>query len=76
VSVSFHDGNGEPVQATSQDAVRLLDGAVTAYARARRTTRDSLTDALAADPTLVLAHCLDGYLYMLSSKRDSVARAR
>jgi tetratricopeptide (TPR) repeat protein len=74
--VSFHDVNGEPVQATSAQAVRLLDDAVTAYARARRTTRDRLADALAADPDLVLAHCLDGYLYMLSSKRDSVSRAR
>ena len=75
-SVSFHDVNGEPVQATTSEAVRLLDEAVTAYARARRTTRDRLADALAADPDCVLAHCLDGYLHMLSSKRDSVARAR
>ena len=74
--MSFHDVNGEPVQATSQEAVRLLDDAVTAYAGARRTTRDRLAEALAADPNCVLAHCLDGYLHMLSSKRDSVALAR
>jgi tetratricopeptide (TPR) repeat protein len=75
--VSFlHDVNGEPIQATSHEAVELFDDAVTAYARARRTTRDRLTEALAADPHCVLAHCLDGYLYMLSSKRDSVPRAR
>jgi tetratricopeptide (TPR) repeat protein len=74
--VSFPDVNGEPVQATSHEAVRLLDEAVTAYARARRTTRDRLADALAADPTCVLAHCLDGYLFMLSSKRDSLTRGR
>ena len=64
------------MQAASQDAVRLLDQAVTAYARARRTTRERLSDALATDPKLVLAGCLDGYLHMLSSKRDSVAKAR
>jgi tetratricopeptide (TPR) repeat protein len=74
--VSFPDVNGEPVQATSHEAVRLLDEAVTAYARARRTTRDRLADALAADPTCVLAHCLDGYLFMLSSKRVSLTRGR
>ena len=72
----LHDVNGEPVQATSHEAVGFLDDAVTAYARARRTTRDRLADALTADPNCVLAHCLDGYLYMLSSKRDSVVRAR
>ena len=67
--------NGEPVQAASQETVRLLDHAVTAYARARRDTRDQLAAVLAADPTCVIAHCLDGYFHMLSSKRDGMARA-
>ena len=74
--MAFHDVNGEPVQATSLEAVRLLDDAVTAYARARRTTRDRLAAALAVDPDCVLAHCLDGYLHLLSSKRASVPSSR
>jgi len=73
---TLHDMNGEPMQAASQETVRLLDHAVTGYARARRDTRERLTAALESDPTCVMAHCLDGYLFMLSSKRDSMARGR
>ena len=68
--------NREPVQAASQETVQLLDDAVTAYARARRDTRDRLAAVLAADPTCVLAHCLDGYFHMLASRRDGMSRAR
>lgn len=73
---NLHDMNGEQIQAASQETVRLLDHAVTGYARARRDTRDRVVAVLASDPTCVMAHCLDGYLHMLSSKRDGVARAR
>jgi tetratricopeptide (TPR) repeat protein len=73
---NLHDMNGEQIQAASQETVRLLDHAVTGYARARRDTRERIAAALASDPTCVMAHCLDGYLHMLSSKRDGVARAR
>lgn len=73
---SVRDANGEPIQAGSTEAVRLFDHAVAGYARARRDTRERLTTALASDPTFVLAHCLDGYLFMLASKRDSTVRAR
>jgi len=73
---NLHDVNGEQIQAASQETVRLLDHATTGYARARRDTRDRLADALASDPTCVMAHCLDGYLHMLSSKRDGMPRAR
>ena len=68
--------NGETVQAASQETVRLLDQAVLGYARARRDTRDRLAAVLASDPTCVMAHCLDGYLYTLSSKRDAMPVAR
>ena len=73
---NLHDMNGEQIQAASQETVRLLDHAVTGYARARRDTRERVAAVLASDPTCVMAHCLDGYLHMLSSKRDGVARAR
>ena len=72
----MRDMNGEVVQAASQETVRLLDHTVMGYARARRDTRDRLSAVLAHDPTCVLAHCIDGYLAMLSSKRDAMPRAR
>lgn len=68
--------NGEPVAAASQESVRLLDHAVAGYAGARRDTRDRLAAVLEADPTCVMAHCLDGYLFVLSSRRDAMPRAR
>ena len=68
--------NGVETQAASQETVRLLDHAVTGYARARRDTRDRLNVVLESDPTCVMAHCLDGYFHMLSSKRDGMPRAR
>lgn len=68
--------NGEPVAAASPEALRLFDDAVTGYAGARRDTRDRLARVFAADPACVMAHCLDGYLFMLSSKRDAMPRAR
>jgi tetratricopeptide (TPR) repeat protein len=73
---NLRDMNDEPVQAASQETARLLDDAVTRYARARRDTRDRLTRVLESDPTCAIAHALDGYLHMLSSKRDGTARAR
>lgn len=73
---NLRDMNGEPVQAASQEIVRLLDDAVTRYARARRDTRDRLARVLESDPTCAMAHALDGYLHVLSSKRDGMARAR
>jgi tetratricopeptide (TPR) repeat protein len=68
--------NGVDVRAASQETVRLLDHAVTGYARARRDTRDRLSLVLESDPTCVMGHCLDGYLHMLASKRDAMTRAR
>lgn len=60
----------------SEETARLLDHAVAGYAGARRDTRDRLAAVLASDPRCVMAHCLDGYLFMLSSKRDAVPHAR
>ena len=54
---NLRDMNGEAVQAASQETVRLLDHAITGYARARRDTRDRLAAVLASDPT-----CVDGAL--------------
>ena len=73
---NLRDVNGVEIQAASQETVRLLDDAVTGYARARRDTRDRLAAVLESDPTCIMAHCLDGYFHMLSSKRDGMPRAR
>jgi tetratricopeptide (TPR) repeat protein len=73
---NLRDVNGVEIQAASQETVRLLDHAVTGYARARRDTRDRLAAVFDSDPTCVMAHCLDGYFHMLASKRDAMPRAR
>jgi tetratricopeptide (TPR) repeat protein len=70
------DAQGNPLIATNPDAVRALDHAIAGYARARRDTRDRLGAVLAADPRCAMAHLLDGYLYMLASKREAVPLAR
>jgi hypothetical protein len=72
----FPDARGLPVTAASADAVRLLDEAIDAYAGARADTRARLGAALAADDDFTLAHCLDGYFRMLSSKREGTEQAR
>ena len=73
---NLRDMNGEMVQAAGPETVRLLDHAITGYARAKRDTRERLTRVVEIDPACSLAHTLDGYLYMLSSKRDAVTNAR
>ena len=70
------DAYGQPVFAADPEVVRALDHTVDAYLGARRDTRERLNDVLLADPQCVLAHCLDGYLFMLSSKGEATARAR
>ncbi len=65
-----------PDDSANEEIIALLDHAVMGYAGARRDTRDRVAAVLAADPTCVMAHCLDGYLYMLASKRDAMPRAR
>ena len=65
-----------PADSANEEITALLDHAVMGYAGARRDTRERVAAVLAADPTCVMAHCLDGYLYMLASKRDAMPRAR
>ncbi|MEJ7813488.1 MAG: tetratricopeptide repeat protein, partial [Gemmatimonadaceae bacterium] len=74
--VSLRDARGLRVTAGGRDAVELLDGAVTAYLGARADTRERVGRLLSADPGCVMGHVLDGYLAMLSSKREGTERAR
>lgn len=62
--------------AVSAEAVRLLDATIDAYAGARSDTRARLDATLAADGDFTLAHCVDGYLRMLASKREGREEAR
>src|SRR5688500_16927703 len=72
----FRDAQGHPIAAASRDVMEALDSTVAAYLGSRADTRDRLDGVLAADADCVMAHCLDGYLGMLASTRDGVARAR
>jgi tetratricopeptide (TPR) repeat protein len=53
----------------------MIDGVIEAYLGARADTRARLEEFLVAEPDCVLGHCLDGYLYMMSSKRANVSLA-
>ena len=72
----FPDRRGLAVTAASADSVCRLDDAIDAYLGARVDTRTRLDAVLAADADFALAHCVDGYLRMLSSKREGTEEAR
>jgi tetratricopeptide (TPR) repeat protein len=69
------DAQGQPIAASSPESAGRFDRTVDAYLGARVDTRDRLGALLDADPSCVLGHCLDGYLHMLSSKREGILRA-
>ena len=72
----FSDVRGLAVTAASGDAVRRLDEAIDSYLGARSDTRTRLEAVIADDPDFALAHCIDGYLHMLASKREGTEQAR
>lgn len=71
----FRDVRGLSSTAATADTVRRLDDVVDAYLGARVETRLRLDALLEDDPSCALAHCLDGYFHMLSSKRAGAERA-
>src|ERR1700678_1614762 len=73
--VTFRDARDEPVAAANRHAVDALDRAVEAHLGARADTRAKVAAVLTADPHCVLAHCLDGYLWMGASRRDGFSEA-
>ena len=72
----FTDVRGLPVTAASGDSVRRFDAAIDSYLGACLDTRSRIDAVLDQDPDFALAHCVDGYLCMLSSKREGREQAR
>jgi len=72
----FSDVRGLSVAATSAESARRLDDAIDSYLGARSDTRSRLDLVLDADPDFAFAHCVDGYLRMLASKREGTEQAR
>ena len=72
----FSDVRGLSVTAANGESARLLDEAVDSYLGARSDTRPRLDAVIHADPDFAFAHCVDGYLCMLSSKREGTEQAR
>jgi tetratricopeptide (TPR) repeat protein len=71
----YRDARGLPVTTTSAKAVAAYDHLVTGYLAQRADTPARLTALLEADPTCVLAHCMQGYFAMMAYKQASVANA-
>ena len=59
------DQRGLETTAASEAAVRHYDETITAYLGFARDTGARLKETLAADPELVLGHCLKGYFFQL-----------
>ena len=72
----FRDVRGLELTAASSESVRRLDAAVASYLGARSDTRALLDSVLDDDPDFAFAHCFDGYLRMLSSRREGTEQAR
>jgi tetratricopeptide (TPR) repeat protein len=74
-AMPISDSHGNPVTAANLSSVELLDRTVSAYLGFRKDTGDRLKETLAAEPDLMMAHCLRGYFMMLFGQRAMVARA-
>jgi tetratricopeptide (TPR) repeat protein len=70
------DEQGHALTATDAESADLWRHAVRGYLGARADARDRVDALLAADPRMVLGHCLDGYLHLLSSTSSALGSAR
>lgn len=75
IAHAVRDAHGEVVSAADDEVARLYDDAVHAYLGARAETRTRVQALSESDAEFALAHCLDGYLAMLSSTRDGTRQA-
>jgi tetratricopeptide (TPR) repeat protein len=69
------DSQGLELSTVSTQAVAAFDHAVAGYVTYRADAGQRLAPLLAADPEFALAHCLKGYLMMLSYKQANVPLA-
>lgn len=72
---TLRDARGELVTAASREVVERYDHAVEGYLGARADTRQRIAAVLAEDHDFAFAHCVDGYLHMLTSTREGTRRA-
>jgi hypothetical protein len=70
--MTMRDIHGLPITSSSAEASAAFDRTVLAYLKYRADTPDHLGRTLAADPEFGLAHCMKGYLAMLSYKQANV----
>ena len=70
-----HDSHGLELSTNSAQAARAFDHAVAGYIGYRADAGQRLVPLLAQDPHFALAHCLKGYLTMLSYKQANVPLA-
>jgi tetratricopeptide (TPR) repeat protein len=71
----LQDQQGLAIATSSVEAARGFDDAILAYLKFRADLPQHLARTLAADPEFGLAHCLSGYLAMLSLKLANVGAA-
>ncbi len=70
-----HDSHELDLSTASIEAARAFDHAVAGYVTYRADAGQRLAPLLTADPEFALAHCLKGYLLMLSYKQANVGPA-
>ncbi len=70
------DCRGLQLTTQSDAAGAAFDHAIAGYLAYRADMMPRLQALLAADPTFGLAHCLKGYLFMLSYRADAIGLAR
>lgn len=72
---ALRDVRGEILTADSREVVERYDDVVSAYLGARADTRERLDALVEMDADFAFAHCLDGYLSMLTSTREGTRQA-
>jgi tetratricopeptide (TPR) repeat protein len=70
------DARGLPLSTDSAEAVVAFDHLIAGYLRYRADTPARLAALLQADPDFALAHCMQGYFFMLAYKQAVVPLAQ
>src|SRR5262245_52258119 len=72
----LHDSQELPISTASGLAAAAFSRTIASLLKFRLDTRDHISAALKADPDFALAHCLKGYLVMLTYRQASVPAAK